>query len=42
MKMKHFHFRDPNGKIVKAAPFQGKLASGTVARVEPHRKWFGE
>ncbi|KAH7726647.1 nucleolar GTP-binding protein 2-like isoform 1 [Aphelenchoides avenae] len=33
--------RDRKGKIVKAAPFQDWLASGTVARVEPHRKWFG-
>uniref|UniRef100_A0A0K0D9N5 Nucleolar GTP-binding protein 2 n=1 Tax=Angiostrongylus cantonensis TaxID=6313 RepID=A0A0K0D9N5_ANGCA len=33
--------RDKDGKIVKAAPFQGWLKSGTVARVEPNRKWFG-
>ncbi|KAI1723245.1 NGP1NT domain-containing protein [Ditylenchus destructor] len=33
--------RNAQGKIMKAAPFQEKLASGTVARVEPHRKWFG-
>lgn len=33
--------RNAQGKIIKAAPFQEKLASGTVARVEPHRKWFG-
>uniref|UniRef100_A0A183CCX5 NGP1NT domain-containing protein n=1 Tax=Globodera pallida TaxID=36090 RepID=A0A183CCX5_GLOPA len=33
--------RDSKGKILKSAPFQGKLKSGTVARVEPHRKWFG-
>uniref|UniRef100_A0A915K5W3 Nucleolar GTP-binding protein 2 n=1 Tax=Romanomermis culicivorax TaxID=13658 RepID=A0A915K5W3_ROMCU len=33
--------RDKHGKIVKAAPFQERLASGTVARVEPNRKWFG-
>ncbi|KAI6221315.1 Nucleolar GTP-binding protein 2 [Aphelenchoides fujianensis] len=33
--------RDSNGKIIKAAPFQSWLNSGTVARVEPHRKWFG-
>ncbi|VDK45123.1 unnamed protein product [Anisakis simplex] len=33
--------RDSKGKIIKAAPFQERLASGTVARVEPNRKWFG-
>lgn len=32
--------RDRRGKIVRAAPFQGWLPSGTVARVEPNRKWF--
>ena len=34
--------RDTRGKIVKAAPFQERLSSGTVARVEPNRKWFGK
>ncbi|EGT35412.1 hypothetical protein CAEBREN_32502 [Caenorhabditis brenneri] len=33
--------RDSKGKIVKAAPFQDTLASGTQARIEPNRKWFG-
>uniref|UniRef100_A0A0N5AH51 Nucleolar GTP-binding protein 2 n=1 Tax=Syphacia muris TaxID=451379 RepID=A0A0N5AH51_9BILA len=33
--------RDSKGKIIKAAPFQERLSSGTVARIEPHRKWFG-
>jgi len=33
--------RDSKGKIIKAAPFQSWLNSGTVSRVEPHRKWFG-
>lgn len=33
--------RDRKGKIVKPAPFQGWNASGTQARVEPNRKWFG-
>ncbi|KAH9521550.1 nucleostemin 2 [Dermatophagoides farinae] len=33
--------RNPDGKIIKAAPFQGKLSSGTVARVAPNQKWFG-
>ncbi|KAI9005047.1 NUC091 domain-containing protein [Hyaloraphidium curvatum] len=32
--------RNSAGKIVKAAEFQSKLDSGTVARVEPNRKWF--
>jgi nuclear GTP-binding protein len=34
-------FRDAKGKVTRAAPFQGTLKSGTVARVEPHRRWFG-
>lgn len=33
--------RDSKGKIVKAAPFQSYLPSGTVARVAPNQKWFG-
>lgn len=33
--------RDRQGKIIKAAPFQSTLASGTVARIEPNRRWFG-
>lgn len=33
--------RDRKGKIVKPAPFQGWNSSGTQARVEPNRKWFG-
>uniref|UniRef100_A0A915CTR5 Nucleolar GTP-binding protein 2 n=1 Tax=Ditylenchus dipsaci TaxID=166011 RepID=A0A915CTR5_9BILA len=33
--------RNAQGKIIKAAPFQSWNQSGTVARVEPHRKWFG-
>lgn len=32
--------RDRQGKIVRAAPFQSWHAPGTVARVEPNRKWF--
>lgn len=32
--------RDRRGKIVTPAPFQGKLASGTMSRVEPSPKWF--
>ncbi|CAH0754585.1 unnamed protein product [Bemisia tabaci] len=33
--------RNKRGKILRAAPFQGKLPQGTMARVEPNRKWFG-
>ncbi|VDN00938.1 unnamed protein product [Thelazia callipaeda] len=33
--------RDAKGKIIRAAPYQERLPSGSVARVEPHRKWFG-
>uniref|UniRef100_A0A0B7ABE3 Nucleolar GTP-binding protein 2 N-terminal domain-containing protein n=1 Tax=Arion vulgaris TaxID=1028688 RepID=A0A0B7ABE3_9EUPU len=33
--------RDKSGRIIKAAPFQSTLKSGTMARVEPNRKWFG-
>ncbi|KAI9582834.1 nucleolar GTP-binding protein 2 [Glossina fuscipes] len=32
--------RDRRGKIITPAPFQGWLASGTMARVEPTPKWF--
>ena len=33
--------RDKAGKITQPAPFQSWLPVGTVARVEPNRKWFG-
>uniref|UniRef100_A0A1B0DG85 Nucleolar GTP-binding protein 2 n=1 Tax=Phlebotomus papatasi TaxID=29031 RepID=A0A1B0DG85_PHLPP len=33
--------RDRRGKIVTPAPFQERVASGTVARVEPSVKWYG-
>ncbi|KAF7281382.1 hypothetical protein GWI33_004861 [Rhynchophorus ferrugineus] len=33
--------RDKKGNILTPAPFQGKLPSGTQARVEPNQKWFG-
>ncbi|CAL1291748.1 unnamed protein product [Larinioides sclopetarius] len=33
--------RDRTGKIVKPAPFQSRLSSGSVARVAPNQKWFG-
>ncbi|XP_039296428.1 nucleolar GTP-binding protein 2 [Nilaparvata lugens] len=32
--------RNRVGRIIHAAPFQGRVASGAVARVEPNRKWF--
>ncbi|XP_075253141.1 uncharacterized protein LOC142344941 [Convolutriloba macropyga] len=32
--------RDKNGKIVKAAIFQQRVAPGTQARVAPDRRWF--
>jgi len=33
--------RNREGKIIKEAQYQEKLKSGTQARVEPNRKWFG-
>ncbi|XP_018323980.1 nucleolar GTP-binding protein 2 [Agrilus planipennis] len=33
--------RDRSGKIIKAAPFQDRLPSGSRARIEPNQKWFG-
>lgn len=33
--------RNRTGKIICPAPFQGRLSSGSVARVEPNQKWFG-
>jgi nuclear GTP-binding protein len=33
--------RNKDGKIVKAADFQSKLPSGTMARVPANRRWFG-
>lgn len=32
--------RDKHGQIISPAPFQGRLSSGTMARVEPTPKWF--
>ena len=32
--------RDRKGNILKAAPFQGYVDSGTRARVQPARGWF--
>ncbi|TPX63597.1 hypothetical protein SpCBS45565_g06513 [Spizellomyces sp. 'palustris'] len=33
--------RNADGKIIKAAEFQTRLAPGTQARVQPDRRWFG-
>ena len=33
--------RNRKGEIVRAAPFQSTLPSGSVARVEPSQRWFG-
>ncbi|XP_053998171.1 uncharacterized protein LOC128886920 [Hylaeus anthracinus] len=33
--------RDRTGKIISPAPFQGWQASGTMTRVEPSQRWFG-
>ncbi|XP_078712420.1 nucleolar GTP-binding protein 2 [Lampetra fluviatilis] len=33
--------RNNLGKVIKRLPYQSEVASGTVARVEPNRKWFG-
>ncbi|KAJ3103194.1 GTPase required for pre-60S ribosomal subunit nuclear export and maturation [Phlyctochytrium planicorne] len=32
--------RNADGKIIKAAVFQNRLPSGTMARVAPNRRWF--
>ena len=32
--------RDSKGKVIKAAPYQSKIAPR--ARVQPDRRWFGE
>jgi len=33
--------RNRSGKIISPAPFQGWHSSGTMARVEPSQRWFG-
>ncbi|XP_034176055.2 nucleostemin 2 [Osmia lignaria lignaria] len=33
--------RDRTGKIISPAPFQGWQPSGTMSRVEPSQRWFG-
>ncbi|KAI8918978.1 NUC091 domain-containing protein [Powellomyces hirtus] len=32
--------RNADGEIIKEAAFQSRLASGTMARVQPDRRWF--
>ena len=32
--------RNRKGKIIKAAPYQSWLPSGTVSRISPNQKWF--
>lgn len=38
----HFFLRNKRGKVIKPLQFQSTVAPGTVARVEPNIKWFGE
>ncbi|XP_078037088.1 nucleostemin 2 [Augochlora pura] len=33
--------RDRTGKIISPAPFQGWQPSGTMSRIEPSQRWFG-
>ncbi|XP_012153822.1 nucleostemin 2 [Megachile rotundata] len=33
--------RDRTGKIISPAPFQGWQPSGTMSRIEPSHRWFG-
>jgi len=33
--------RNRKGEVIRAAPFQSSLDSGTQARVQPDRRWFG-
>eukprot|EP00128_Syssomonas_multiformis_P019042 Colp12_sorted_trinity150504_noHs@20060 len=33
--------RDKDGRVLKEAPYQSKAVSGSVARVQPDRRWFG-
>merc|ERR1711970_774249 len=33
--------RNNRGQVVKEAEYQSKLPSGTRARVQPDRRWFG-
>jgi len=38
----HFSLRNKHGKVIKPLQYQSSVAPGTVARVEPNIKWFGE
>ncbi|VDM02979.1 unnamed protein product [Schistocephalus solidus] len=33
--------RDKKGRVVRAAPFQSTAPPGSVSRVDPNRRWFG-
>ncbi|KFV50060.1 Nucleolar GTP-binding protein 2, partial [Tyto alba] len=37
----HFSLRNKYGKVIKPLQYQSTVAPGTVARVEPNIKWFG-
>uniref|UniRef100_A0A8C0EHI4 Nucleolar GTP-binding protein 2 n=1 Tax=Bubo bubo TaxID=30461 RepID=A0A8C0EHI4_BUBBB len=37
----HFSLRNKHGKVIKPLQYQSTVAPGTVARVEPNIKWFG-
>lgn len=37
-----FSLRNKRGKVIKPLQYQSTVAPGTVARVEPNIKWFGE
>ncbi|KAF2984964.1 hypothetical protein EK904_010705, partial [Melospiza melodia maxima] len=37
----HLSLRNKRGKIIKPLQYQSTVAPGTVARVEPNIKWFG-
>lgn len=38
----HSSLRNKHGKVIKPLQYQSTVAPGTVARVEPNIKWFGE
>lgn len=37
-----FFYSNSRGKVIKPLQYQSTVAPGTVARVEPNIKWFGE
>lgn len=41
-KCSHLSLRNKYGKVIKPLQYQSTVAPGTVARVEPNIKWFGE